>query len=561
MASLHSLKHSFSRKSNRQKLGIIEELSQRTLHDPRAIVSYHEILCFMQAYPGDAVLLEKVDKELGEFYRRIELFRQINGPDDDRLADTGMVGTIIRYPYSYPMAHWLEENFGRDVDIDWDDYSSKEEDPLSGLLNLFALYTENDGVDDEGLTTEDWIEEALESKRTSLQWLLERFDSMEASPAVRQHIYDSAEIGLRWFLGYSRAARTLAKIAPEKVFYRRSDLKKARIDLRRSAGKSRPDLRLLSTKKGIFIINRLIGALLSRHRELYPATLANPSEVYMTSPGRGLEIFILGMRPDDRMPLETNYSALLVKNGVPIGYGIAVLFFERCEIAINVFDTFRSGEASIIFDHFLRVFYHHFGGRAFIMRRWQVGHENEEGLQSGSFWFYYKLGFRPVDAGVDELAREEMRKIGRDKSYRSDLRTLRKLAVSDLVVDLRPRPRPAFEELSVSDIGIALTRHIASNFAGDRRKASRNLGTIVRKALVNFGMRGWTRSERIQFQRWCPLLGMIPDLAGWRSSEKRDLLRMIKSRGGVREKRYVRLLQLHGRLKEELVSIAGQGSH
>src|SRR3989304_2951445 len=113
------------------------------------------------------------------------------------------------------------------------------------------------------------------------------------------------------------------------------------------------------------------------------------------------------MRPLDRMPLEVNYSALLMKNGVPIGYGIAVLFFDQCEIAINVFDTFRSAEASVIFDHFFRVFYHHFGGRAFLMRRWQVGYENEEGLQSGSFWFYFKLGFRPIDPKTNALALEE----------------------------------------------------------------------------------------------------------------------------------------------------------
>lgn len=515
----------------------------------------------MQAYPGNSVLLEMVDRELGEFDRRIEFFRQLNGADDDRLEDAGMVDTSIKYPYSYPMACWLEENFGRDVDIDWDDFSSREDDPLSGLLNLFALYAENDGVDDEGLTTEDWIDEALGAEKTSLKWLLDRFDSLDASLQVKQHIYDGAEIGLNWLLGRSRAARTLAKIAPKKIFYHKSDLKKARIDLRRSTRKARPDLRLLTSGKGEFIINRLTSALLPRHRELYPTTYANPSEVYVTSPGRGLEIFILGMRTDDRMPLETNYSAMLVKNGVPIGYGIAVLFFERCEIAINVFDTFRSGEASVIFDHFLRVFYHHFGGRAFIMRRWQVGHENEEGLQSGSFWFYYKLGFRPIDAGVAELAREEMEKIGRDRTYRCDLKTLKRLALSDLVVDLRPRPRPKFKELSVSDIGIALTRYIAANFAGDGLRAGRVFSRNVRKALGNLVLSRWTRSERLQFERWCPLIGMIPDLSGWKQRDKRDLLRLIKSRGGLREREYVRRLQSHKRLKAAFTYVAEQGSH
>jgi hypothetical protein len=203
----------------------------------------------------------------------------------------------------------------------------------------------------------------------------------------------------------------------------------------------------------------------------------------MTSPGRGLEIYMVGMKPENRMPLETNYSGLLIKNGVPIGYAISVLLFERCEIAINVFDTFRSGEASIIFNHFFRVFYHHFGGRAFLMRKWQVGHENEEGLQSGSFWFYYKLGFRAIDPNVNNLAKAEAAKIGKDNSYRSDIRTLKKLALSDLLVDLRPKPRRPFSELLVSDIGMAVTDDIARNFGGDGRRALRNSLKAVSSAL------------------------------------------------------------------------------
>jgi hypothetical protein len=561
IASLYDLKHSFSPESSRQKLEVVGELSRRSFTDPRALIRYHSILCFMQAYPGSAVLLKMVDTELGKFDERVEFFKQINGPEDGRLDDTGIVNTVIRYPYSFPMAHWLVDGFGRNVDIDWEDYSQREDDPLSALLNIFALYSENDGVDDEELTTEEWVGEARGLEKTSLQWLLDRFDSVDASLAVKQHIYDGAEIGLSWFLGRSRAARTLARVTPEKIFYQRSDLKKARIDLRRSARKSRPELRLLSTRRGTSVINTLIGALLPRHRELYPATYANPSEVYVTSPGRGLRIFILGMRPDDRMPMETNYSALLVKNGVPIGYGIAVLFFERCEIAINVFDTFRSGEASFIFDHFLRVFYHHFGARAFIMRRWQVGHENEEGLQSGSFWFYYKLGFRPIDVEVEELARQELEKIRRDRSYRCDLRTLKKLAVSDLLVDLRPGPRSEFEELSVADIGIALTRNITVNFAGNGEKADQHSKRYARKALGNPDLSRWTVSERIQFDRWCPIVGMIADLAEWKRKEKRDLLWVIKSRGATREKQYVGMLQRHEELREALGYLAGLGSH
>lgn len=559
--SLIGLKHLFSPSANARKLEILKELSIRAIPGPRDLVNYHDILCFMQACPANALLLRMVDGEFDDFSHRIAHFREVNGPEDDRINDFGMVNTVIRYPYNYLMARWLVGNYGADVDIDWDDYNTKEEDPLSGLLSIFALHAENDGVDDEDLSTEDWINEARDPSQTSLAWLLGKIDSLDASSSIKQNIYDSAEIGLCWNLGESAAARTLARKKSGEIFFQRRDLKKSSLDLRKSHRKARPALELLKGRQGAAVLDRLVAALLPRHRELYPVLYGNPSEVYRTSPGRGIKIYIAGMRPDDRMPLEANYSALLVKNGVPIGYGIAVLFFERCEIAINVFDTFRSGEASVIFDHFLRVFYHHFGGRAFLMRRWQVGHENDEGLQSGSFWFYYKLGFRPISKDVADLATEEMRKIMHDRSYRTDIRTLKKLALSDLLVDFRPKPKGPFSELKVSDIGIALTRYIAFEFRGDSAKASRDLRRKVADALGMKDLHRWSRSEKLHLGRWSPLLGLIPDLGSWSRREKSDLIRIIRSRADIREIDYVRLLQRHGRLQKAFIQIAASGSH
>jgi len=545
----------FSGEHNKEKTAAISELSGRELRNPSSLLAYHDILCFMQAYPGNAALARLVDDELAGFARRIDLFRLINGPEDDRIDDTGMVGTIIGYPYSYLMARWLAGNYGSDVDIDWDDYRERDDDPVSSLLSLFALQMENDGVDDENLTGEEWVLNALACGQSSLAWLLEKIDSLEVPSTVKQYLYDNAELGLKWSLNRG-ASRTLAKKPAGTVYYQKTALIKPRIDLRKTAARSRPGLKLLGEKDGAKIIDILIGALLLRHRELYPATFANPGEVYESSPGRGLRIFILGMRPEDRMPLETNYSALLIKNGVPIGYGIAVLFFQRCEIAINVFDTFRSGEASIIFDHFFRVFYHSFGARAFIMRRWQIGHENEEGLQSGSFWFYYKLGFRPMDPAINEFASAEARRINSDKSHRSDLRTLKKLALCDMLLDLRANPGRPFKELPVADLGIAVTRSVAGDFAGNGHKAEKFMQKKVAGALGNPEIEKWNRLEKAQFRRFSPLIGIIPDLAKWTSTEKLALLNIIRAKAAPREIAYVMLLRKHKRLETALDKLA-----
>jgi hypothetical protein len=504
--SLAGFKSLFSPSDAKRKIAIIEKLRARNIKNPQSLIEYHDTLCFLQAYPDNPILLKLVDDELADFAGRVEYFREVKGPDDDRIDDTGMVDTTIHYPYNIHMARWLLENYGPSVEIDWDDYAENEADPISGMLSMFALYMENDGVDDENLTTEDWIARATGSGQTSFSWLLEKLNRIQAPFEIKQYLYDNSELMLKWHLGRTAAARTLARNPCRKIYFQKRPIKKQKIDLRRSIKKAAPSLSLLSTKAGTQIIDTLIRAQLPRHRELYPVLYANPAEVYLTSPGRGLEIFILGMRADDRMPLETNYSALLIKNGVPIGYGIAVLLFERCEIAINVFDTFRSGEASLIFEHFFRVFYHHFGGRAFLMRRWQVGHENEEGLQSGSFWFYFKLGFRSIDPRTNELARTEWSIIRRDRTYRSDIKTLKKLALSDMVIDLRPKIEKPYKELLVSRIAFALTHMIAEKYNGDGSKAERNSVRFAKSVLGISSLKSWTVSERLQLRRWSPLL-------------------------------------------------------
>ncbi|UCE66029.1 MAG: hypothetical protein JSU85_14440 [Candidatus Zixiibacteriota bacterium] len=555
---LDSLKFSFSAANSGLKAQIIKVLASKKLLNPSHIIKYHEALCFMQAYPDNSEIKTLADLELAGFADRIAYFREIYGEDDERIEDAGLVDTVIRYPYNYIMTRWLVDKYGDDIDIDWEYYAENERDPLSGLLNLFALYVEDDGIDDEDLTTEEWVDTALAEGQSSLKWFLKKLDELEASFDVRQYIYDGAELMLNWKIGKSRAASTLAMTNRSVIYYQKTPMKKQRFDLRRIAKSKPPRIKLLSGKEGKKIIETQILALLPRHRELYPTLYANPSEIYVTSPGRGLEIYMVGMKPQNRMPLETNFSGLLIKNGVPIGYAISVLLFERCEIAINVFDTFRSGEASIIFNHFFKVFYHHFGGRAFLMRKWQVGHENEEGLQSGSFWFYYKLGFRPMDPKVREFAEEEAEKIRADRSYRCDIKTLKRLALSDMLVDLRLKPREPFRELLVAAIGMAVTKMIAADFASDGRKALRYAKKYALSSLGITGLSKWTDNERLQFERWSPLLVLIRDLREWSKNDKNLLIEIIRAKAAKREKRFVAIMQKHNRFREFLIGLSGE---
>jgi hypothetical protein len=71
--------------------------------------------------------------------------------------------------------------------------------------------------------------------------------------------------------------------------------------------------------------------------------------------------------------------------------------------------------------------------KTFSVDPYQIGHENEEALASGAFWFYRKLGFVPESRGLWPLLSREERRIEQEPGYRTPMATLKKLARSRLM--------------------------------------------------------------------------------------------------------------------------------
>jgi hypothetical protein len=64
---------------------------------------------------------------------------------------------------------------------------------------------------------------------------------------------------------------------------------------------------------------------------------------------------------------------------------------------------------------------------------YQIGKNNQEGINSGAFWFYYKMGFRPQQKSLKLLAEYEYTKMKKNPSYRSTKEKLQELADSHLL--------------------------------------------------------------------------------------------------------------------------------
>ena len=102
----------------------------------------------------------------------------------------------------------------------------------------------------------------------------------------------------------------------------------------------------------------------------------------------------MGVPPDKRLPLRAYHAAIIFKNGVAVGYFEGLSIFERLESGFNFYYTFREGETAWIYAKTLAILRHLLGVTVFTIDPYQIGYENEEGIESGAFWFYRKFGFR-----------------------------------------------------------------------------------------------------------------------------------------------------------------------
>src|SRR6266508_4609942 len=154
---------------------------------------------------------------------------------------------------------------------------------------------------------------------------------------------------------------------------------------------------------------------------------------------------------------------MIFKNVVPVGYFEALSLFERMESGFNLYYTFLDGETAWLYARILNIFRHLLGVTAFSIDPYQIGYENEEGIESGAFWFYRKLGFRPVRPALLKLAINEEKKISQRASYRTPAKTLRKLAEGSMIFELGQRTGE-WDRFQLRKIGFAVQRLMASRF-------------------------------------------------------------------------------------------------
>ena len=181
------------------------------------------------------------------------------------------------------------------------------------------------------------------------------------------------------------------------------------------------------------------------------------------------------MTADRQLPLESYVGYTLFKNGFPAAYGGAWVFGKRALFGINIFEPYRGGESGYMMCQLLRVYRQAFAVEYYEVEPYQYGLGNPEGISSGAYWFYYRIGFRSLDPELLKLSTDEFAKIQTQKGYRSSEETLLRFTESNVALQLG-KTIP----LTVAEVREKVTNLIATQYNGNRLEAEKD---VVKKFL------------------------------------------------------------------------------
>jgi hypothetical protein len=574
LTELEASRYRFGRNEAATVVHLLKRLNTARFPDSASLIRFHEALLFLRAFPQGPAVVRATERILNSFHKKVEALRKAGANMDDfePIEVSGIAGTEMEDTLSFDVASWLIKRMPGKVQIAWENYDPGRELGTTGPR--FMPLLEDDAYVEADTPWRRWLETAAGKKGSDPAWLLQRFADLPLPPNQKAELYESLRVPLRWNLGNAVITRTRNWKPVPSVFYHSEPLiSRSQVSLEGELARRPPQLTKLSRKQGEHITDMIREVMLVRYRELYGTTLGDPASVVRAEvhadlgrheAGRGVSIYLWNLPPDRRLPLRAYVAGLTLKNGVPVNYVEAIGLCEWMEVGFNTFYTFRGGEAGWIYAQVLRCLCHRMGTTCISVYPYQLGHENEEAIESGAFWFYRKLGFRPGRPELQKLVEREEQKIAADSKYRTPARTLKRLAAGHVFYDVprndvRKNELPgsetgAWNRFSTRNIGLQVNRRMAREFGGDagrmRKQSRRELERILRVSTSS-----WTPLEKAAFDNFALVLTQVPGLHAWAQEEKAGLIRIIRAKTKPDEMLYLHLTQRHERLRRALLTL------
>lgn len=531
----------------------LASLSRHEFTDADSLLRFHEILLFRRAYPQSAGILRQVERQLASFEERVDRLENSGGDLSplEHPEASAIAGLAVTDTFSYYIVRWLVQRHPAQIAFDWDWF--EDESRLAETWPRFLPLLGEDAIVEANVPYLKWFQ-AAKGRGHDVSWLIERFESLPLKEKEKAELYNSLKLYVRWTPAF-RATRTGMSLSGRRIFYHRKPLIR-RKDVSVVAELQAPPapLRRVSRAQGLKILDLARETSTIRYRELYGFTHGDPTGVLRANIGRGVELFIVGLPPEKRLPLRAYHAALIFKNGVPVGYFEGLSLFERMESGFNFYYTFREGETAWIYAKTLAVLRHLLGVTAFSIDPYQIGYENEEGIESGAFWFYRKLGFRPANPDLLKLAQAEENKIATRSNYRTSPKILRRLATGSMILEMPGTESGEWDRFEVRNLGLTVQRRMAREFGGESATIRR---ASLRSVMQRIGVKpsAWKSAALDALHNFSLVLALIPDLDRWSRHEKQSVVRVIRAKANADESEYLRLMQKHTRLRAEVIKL------
>lgn len=510
---------------------------QLPLNSPKILKQYHDVLLFVCAYPFSS---ESYKTANGEIARLTEICKkhQNNSKWQFALSGTGIPFSEIYCQFSLHIVNWMFEKFpGKVKPAEMDENEQVFQAICRTVLPGIEFYLINDG--EKPTRRRIKLLSGHNLNPSAIKWLVQLFCQQSFELFLKDYLYDSMKIFVSWSLTDDAWNRSYLRWACSGLFVHKKIVRK--VNAANLIRKQLLKQSLLSKNDKEHLVSVMRASLAFYMKETDPVTYADTDETCLFDMGEGLKIALAGMKKEHRLSIESYVGFMAFKNEVPVAYGGGWIFGFRCKIGVNVYDPFRGGESEKLFCQVMRLYFQRFGVRKFVVKPYQFGKGNTDGLKSGAFWFYYKLGFRSVNNSIRPIASEEWKKVTADKGYRTSLSQLKRFSESNIT--WQP-VKGNIIEVEAELISMKVTQMIIQKFHGDRQKA---VSFCVRfmTSKIGFSSSGINKTEKHAWENWSLIFFLLPGVEYWTSSQLKSFSRMVGLKANGKERDFNMALQQH----------------
>ena len=483
---LHQIRNQYGNVSLKEKLYLLEKLSNQVIKGKEALKLYYETLLFLIAYPDNKAIIEKASSSLNS----LGLYLKSHEGIAWSLFNSGITCTQLCAAFSFEMVKWMRHTHKEDIKLESID---AHDSIITSVISVVLPKIESEVLQDENFEWKEWLNKNNNKGEDLLDTLIRIFDQADLRPEVRDQLWDSLDINVTiTFSKHTALSSSLTYPYYHRSLIKRKTDKKATLE--------KPIKIKLNEEQRDQLINCAKMILIRHKREMDPMTFANPALVTYYKLPHGITVTIYSTTAERRHPIDSYMGYVAFKNGLPFAYCGSWILFDSSRTALNVFPAYRGGESLYSFEEVMTLHQQVYKLKRFTLDPYQIGKHNDDGIKSGSFWLYHRIGFRPIKEMQKKLAEEEALKIKATPGYRTPAKTLKQLANSRMELQLKPN---AFGFDSM-DISIAYANILKKQYNNDRKKGEE---TAFNKLVKYLDLKNYSESNiNYVLKNWAVLL-------------------------------------------------------